>query len=88
MIEGRPVGRVMVDGEAMVKVMSTIFLKRIGKSEDVLKPTATTMTDFIGGGQAAKGVLTTEITVGSETLRIAFFVVDTASHYNLLLGRN
>ncbi len=35
----------------------------------------------------ARGVLTTKITVGSKILRTAFFVVDDASYYNLLLGR-
>ncbi len=32
LIEGRPIGRVMVDSGAMVNVMPTTFLKSIGKS--------------------------------------------------------
>lgn len=67
--------------------MPTSFFKKMGKSEDELKPTDTIMTDFTGSGQQAKGVLTTEITVGSKTLRTTFFVVDADSHYNLL-GRD
>ncbi len=78
----------MVDGGAMVNVMPTAFLKKIDKSEEELKSTDMTMTNFIGGGQAARGVLTTEIMVGSKTQRTAFFIVDAASHYNLLLGRD
>ncbi len=39
LIEGRPVGCVMVDGGAMVNVMTTTFLKRIGKREKELKTT-------------------------------------------------
>nr|CAD1839730.1 unnamed protein product [Ananas comosus var. bracteatus] len=88
LIEGRPVGRVMVDGGAMVNVMPTSFFKKLGKSEDELKPTDTIITDFTGSGQQAKGVLTTEITVGSKILRTTFFVVDADNHYNLLLGRD
>nr|CAD1825843.1 unnamed protein product [Ananas comosus var. bracteatus] len=59
MIEGRPVGRVMVTGSAMVNVMPTSFFKQFGKSEDELKPTNTTMTYFTGNSQQARGVLTT-----------------------------
>nr|CAD1830230.1 unnamed protein product [Ananas comosus var. bracteatus] len=88
LIEGRPVGRVMIDGGAMVNVMPTSFFKKLGKSEDQLKPIDTIMTDFTRSGQQARGVLTTKITVGSKTLRTAFFVVDADSHYNLLLGRD
>nr|CAD1824865.1 unnamed protein product [Ananas comosus var. bracteatus] len=57
LIEGRPVGRVMVDCGAMVNVMPTSFFKKLGKSEDELKLTVTIMTDFTGSGQQAKGCL-------------------------------
>nr|CAD1830252.1 unnamed protein product [Ananas comosus var. bracteatus] len=86
LIEGRPVGRVMVDGGAMVNVMPTSFFKKLGKSEDELKPTDTIMNDFTGSGQQARGVLTTELMVGSITLRTAFFVVDGDSHFNYCSG--
>nr|CAD1821694.1 unnamed protein product [Ananas comosus var. bracteatus] len=63
LIEGRPVGRVMVDGGAMVNVMPTSFFKKLGKDENELKPTDSIMTDFTGNGQQARGVLTTELTL-------------------------
>nr|CAD1821681.1 unnamed protein product [Ananas comosus var. bracteatus] len=88
LIEGRPVGQVMVDGGVMVNVMPTSFFKKLGKNEDELKPTDAIMTDFTGSDQQTRGVLTTEITVGSKTLQTAFFVLDADSHYNLLLGRD
>nr|CAD1833460.1 unnamed protein product [Ananas comosus var. bracteatus] len=72
LIEGRPVSRVMIDGGAMVNVIPTSFFKKLGKSEDELKPIDIIMTDFTGSGQQARGVLTTEITVGSKTLRTVF----------------
>ncbi len=77
----------MIDGGAIVNVMPTLFFKKLGKDEDELKPPDTMMIDFIGG-QPAKGVLTTKLMVGSKTLKTTFFVVDVASHYNLLLGRD
>lgn len=76
----------MIDGRAMVNAMPTSFFKKLGKSEDKLKPTNTIMTDFTMSGQQARGVLITEITVGSTNC-IFFFVV-AYSHYNLLLGRD
>nr|CAD1824993.1 unnamed protein product [Ananas comosus var. bracteatus] len=88
LIEGRPVGRVMVDGGAMVNVMPTSFFRKLGRGKNELKPTDIIMTDFTGSGQQARGVLTTEITVGSKTLKTTFFVVNADSHYNLLLGRD
>nr|CAD1827515.1 unnamed protein product [Ananas comosus var. bracteatus] len=88
LIEGRHVGRVMINGGAIVNVMPTLFLKKLGKSKDELKPTDTTITDFTENGQQARGLLTTELTVGSKTLRITFFVENASSHYNLLLRRD
>lgn len=34
LIEGWPIGRVIVDGGAIVNVMPTSFFKKLGKSED------------------------------------------------------
>nr|CAD1825844.1 unnamed protein product [Ananas comosus var. bracteatus] len=48
----------MVDGGVMVNVMLTSFFKKLGKSEDELKPTDTIMTDFTGSSQQAKGNMT------------------------------
>lgn len=78
-------GRVMINGGAMVNVMPMLFLKKLGKSKDEFKPMDTSITDFTGNGQQAWGLLTTELTVGSKTLRITFFVEDASSHYNMLL---
>lgn len=78
----------MVDRGEIVNVMPTSFFKKLGKSEDELKPTDTIMTDFTSSGQQGRGVLTAELTMGSKTLRTSFFVVDVDNHYNLLLGRD
>lgn len=78
----------MVDGGAMVNVMPTFFKKKLGKSEDELKPTDTIMINFTGSGQRTKRVLTIEITIGSKTLQTTFFIVDANSHCNLLIRRD
>nr|CAD1829203.1 unnamed protein product [Ananas comosus var. bracteatus] len=54
LIEGRPMGRVMIDGGAMVNVMPTSFFKKLGNGKNELKPTDMTMTDFTGNGQQAR----------------------------------
>nr|CAD1840704.1 unnamed protein product [Ananas comosus var. bracteatus] len=50
-------GRVMIDGGTMVNVIPTSFFKKLGKSEDELKPTNTIMTDFTGSGQQQEASL-------------------------------
>nr|CAD1838721.1 unnamed protein product [Ananas comosus var. bracteatus] len=67
---------------------SYIIFKKLSKSEDELKPTNITIIDFTGNGPQARGIFTTELTVGSKIFRRAFFVVDADSHYNLLLRRD
>lgn len=56
LIEGWPVGLVIIHGEAMVNVMPMSFFKKLGKREYELKPTNTTMTDFTKSGQQLRGV--------------------------------
>lgn len=51
LIERQSIGCVMIDDEAMVNVMSTLFVKKLGKSEDELRPTDTTMTDSTRSNQ-------------------------------------
>lgn len=78
-IEGRPVGQVMINGGATVNIMLTLLYKKLGKSKDELKPTDTTMTNFARSDQQTRGVLTTKLAVGFKALQIVFFLVDANS---------
>jgi hypothetical protein len=44
----------------------------------------------VGGGEpmGAKGVISMELTIGSKTLAMAFFVAETQGNFSLILGRD
>ncbi|GKV29580.1 hypothetical protein SLEP1_g38493 [Rubroshorea leprosula] len=87
-MDGTPINRVLVDNGAAVNVLPTCMLYKIGKSLDDLVHNEVTISDFTGGVNRLRGVLPVELTVGNRTLMFAFFVVDTVTTYNALLGRD
>jgi len=46
------------------------------------------LKDFEGNVSPAKGVVYVELTIGSKTLPMTFFVINGKGAYNLLLGRD
>jgi hypothetical protein len=78
----------MVDGGVRVNVMPLSVLKKMGYYEKESMRTNTRLSVFTGEVTDTKGVLSVELTVGSKTLAMAFFVVDVNARYNLLLGRD
>ena len=87
-IDGKPVNRVLVDNGAAVNILPAFMMRQLGKEDEDLIPTELTMTNFVGGVTKCRGVLPVELTVGGKTLMTAFFVVESKSHYNALLGRD
>ncbi|KAK1610974.1 hypothetical protein QYE76_034647 [Lolium multiflorum] len=85
-INRQPISKMLVDTGAAVKIMPYSMLRRLGHSSDDLIKTNITLSDF--NGQAAKGVLNVELTVGRKTIPTAFFIVDSKSNYAVLLGRD
>jgi hypothetical protein len=47
-----------------------------------------TLSDFTGVASEAKGIISKELTIGSKTIPTAFFIVDVARKYIVLLGRD
>jgi hypothetical protein len=47
-----------------------------------------TLKDFSRNSSQARGVLNVELTIGSKTLPITFFVIDGKGSYSLLVGRD
>jgi hypothetical protein len=82
------VQHIMVDGGVRVNVMPLSVLKKMGYYEKESMRTNTRLSVFTGEVTDTKGVLSVELTVGSKTLAMAFFVVDVNARYNLLLGRD
>jgi hypothetical protein len=88
-LDGTPISQMLIDGGAIINLMSYSFFKKMGKSDEELIKTNMTIND-IGGGDPirAKGVASMELTVGSKTLAIAFFVVEVQGNYSIILGRD
>jgi hypothetical protein len=88
-INGKPISRMLVDGGAIVNLMSYSLFKKLGGSDD--EPIKTNMTvSGVGGGEpmGAKGIISMELTVGSKTLATTFFVAETQGNSCLILGRD
>jgi hypothetical protein len=86
--DGKPIGRMLVDGGAGVNIMPFLVFCKLNQKESELMKTNMGLSGFSGELSKAKGVISMELTVGSKTLPTAFFVVDVKGWYNILLGRD
>jgi hypothetical protein len=79
----------LVDGGAIVNLMPNSLFKKLGGLDEELIKTNMTVSG-VGGGElmGAKGVISMELTIGSKTLAIAFFVAETQGNFSLILGRD
>jgi hypothetical protein len=86
-LDGTHVSQMLVDGGAIINLMSYSFFKKMGKSDEELVKT-NMMINGVGGGDpiGAKGVASMELTVGSKTLATAFFVAEVQGNYSIILG--
>jgi hypothetical protein len=88
-LDGTPISQMLIDGGAIINLMSYSFFKKMGKSDEELIKTNMTINDVSGGDPiGAKGVASMELTVGSKTLATAFFVVEVQCNYSIILGRD
>jgi hypothetical protein len=76
-INGNPISRMLVDGGAIVNLMSysiktNMTVSGVGRGEPM----------------GAKGVIYMELTIGSKTLATTFFVIETQGNFSLILGRD
>ena len=86
-VNGKPVNRVLIDGEAMLNVMPYSTDKRLGRSCKDLRETNMTMSNFTKGNILALGFLIAELIVRSRTTNTVFCKVDVKPSYVVLLGR-
>jgi hypothetical protein len=88
-INGKPISRMLVDGGAIVNLMSYSLFKKLGGSDEELIKTNMTVSG-VGGGEpiGAKGVISMELTIGSKTLATSFFVAETQCNFSLIIGRD
>jgi hypothetical protein len=78
----------LVDTGAAVNIMPHSVLRRLGRSTGDLIKTNVTLSDFNGQTSEAQGVLSVDLTIGNKTVLTSFFVINSKSSYNVLLGRD
>jgi hypothetical protein len=85
---GKPVGCMMVDRKTNINIMPLALFEKLGHSEHDLKQTNISLSGFSSEPTEDKGIMSKELTVGSNTMPTTFFVVDVTGRYNVLLGRD
>jgi hypothetical protein len=87
-INGQPINKMLVDIGAAVNIMPYSMLRHLGRSAGDLIKTNVTLSDFNGQTSEAQGVLSVDLTVRNKTVPTSFFIVNSKSTYNILLGRD
>jgi hypothetical protein len=85
-LDGMPIRHMLVDGGASVNILPLSLLKKLDHVESDLKRTNLSLSGFAGDPTEAEGIICIELTVGSKTVPMTFFVVDMKGRYNVLLG--
>jgi hypothetical protein len=86
-LDGRPVGRMMVDCGASMNIMPLPVFKQLGHTDADLKCTNLSLSGSSGEPAEAQGIISNELTIGSKTTPTTFLLVDVSGRYNVLLGR-
>jgi hypothetical protein len=87
-MNGRSVNKVLVDNGAAVNILPYKMLSKLAKTEEDLTPSDMAVNGFIGEPNITKEIILIQIKVESKVNTAAFFVVNTKSAYNALLGRD
>jgi hypothetical protein len=87
-LDGMPINRLLVDNGSAANLMPRSTMIKLGKTDQDLVSTTATLTDFTGHETNCHGILIMNLTVGSKTLTTPFFVVNSRSSFNVLLGRD
>jgi hypothetical protein len=78
----------LVDGGAVVNLMLYSIFKKLGREDDDLMKTNMTLNGVGGNPMEARGIISMELIVGSKLLTTAFFVIEVAGNYSVILGRD
>jgi hypothetical protein len=79
-LDGMPIGHILADGGASINILSLSLFKKLGHVEGDLKRTNISLCGFAGDPTEAKGIICKEVTVGSKTMPMTFFMVDVKGH--------
>jgi hypothetical protein len=88
-IDGISITKMLVDGGATINLMPYSLYRKLEKQDDELVKTNMTLTGvWTDSSIKAKGVTSVELTIGTKTLAVAFFVTDVEGYYSLILNRD
>ena len=82
------VSKVLVDNGASVNILSFRMMKHLQKIEKDLVEANISIVGFSRVSVPPQGLLPITVSIGRTTIITKFFVVNTSSHYNALLGRD
>ena len=82
----KPMSKVMVDNGLIVNVMPLRMLRALGRGIGDLIEIEVSVSAFIGEISKTMGILPVDIIMGSKTSLSAFFVINSTTNYNALLG--
>ena len=85
---GKSMSKVLVDNGSAVNVMSLRMLRALGRNIGHLIEIEVSVSAFTREISKTLSVLPIDITVGSKTSLLAFFVINSIANYNALLGRD
>lgn len=65
-VDGKPISRMLVDGDAAVNLMPYSLFKKLGRGDEELKKTNMALNGFNGEPTKARGIFSVELTVGKQ----------------------
>ena len=85
---GKPMSKVLVDNGSTLNVMPLRMLRALERNIGDLIEIKVSISAFTREISKTLGVLPIDITVGSKTSLSAFFVINSTTNYNVLLGKD
>ena len=87
-LNSRLISKVLIDNGSVVNVMPLRLLRDLGRRISDLIEIEVVVFAFTREGSKTLGILPIDITIGSKTSLFAFFVIESTTNYNILLGRD
>jgi hypothetical protein len=84
-IDGTSISRILVDGGTIINLMPYSLYRKLGK---LIRINMTLSGVESNSPIKAKGVTSVELTIGTKTLVVAFFVIEVEGNYSVILGRD
>jgi len=85
-VDGQPMTKILVDGGAAINIIPYAVYRKLGKGDQDLTKSDMMLKDFEGNVSPVKGAIYVELTIGSKTLPITFFVINGKVHITYCRG--